>query len=339
MRAPRVDVVFRGPPRPPIVQRAPTAGAPGPPRRAPPRSPRACRCRPASARRRSPRQPAGGPARSLPSAPVPLHAAELVEEGRREGTGSRARPGRPARRSGARSSGRPPRAGGSPGAPGAADRRAPPRPPRCRAERVEPRPERRRLSLGVARVHHGPNRHTGQGARDGLGVPAETTTVSSSPAARTCSTATRISARPSGIDSVSFCRPMRLDAPAARTIAAITRARPGNTKARDAPAGRARPGPRRAARPGLLGALGPLDGALERPSRVHAREMRLVLDRALEVGVDLDPLGAFSEAAAIVAASSALPTSAASTPLARLAWEPTPVIPMRTACTCRPRRA
>ncbi len=110
----------------------------------------------------------------LPSAPVPLHAAELVEEGRREehrvpapvpvdGHGDRA-PARPeglhepADHLGLRERLIAERHHGRRGA---------------GPKRVEPRPERRRLSLGVARVHHGPNGQTGQGARDGLRVPAE----------------------------------------------------------------------------------------------------------------------------------------------------------------------
>ena len=43
------------------------------------------------------------------------------------------------------------------------------------------------------------------------------------------------------------------------------------------------------------------------------------------------PSAAFWAAAPIVAASAAFPVSAASTPLARTAFEPTPVMPTRTA--------
>ena len=96
MRAPRSTWCGGPLPAPSLYQRA-ARQAPRPVSRPgePPRSPRACRCPPAWARRRAPRRPAPGRARSPRGRPDPRDGAELAEERRpRRAPGSPGRPGR-----------------------------------------------------------------------------------------------------------------------------------------------------------------------------------------------------------------------------------------------------
>ena len=132
----------------------------------------------------------------------------------RRGPGCRDRPGRRARRWGARSSGRPPRAAGSrrgsgsgwsPSATTAASvparaRRAPP-------GATSTVPRRSGDSPPSGRPVRGAPTATASASRP------RTTTTSSRSAASTCSTAARTRGRPSASGSVSFCRPIRVDAP------------------------------------------------------------------------------------------------------------------------------